>query len=153
LEALGGVASATVFLDLDASATLELSLGATTSLNATINSSTDSTTPSSADTTATSSSSETTASASSPAMSKRGTWHRRGYRRAHLGVAYAKRADATVAPPTVQGCFNIGTAFDVNAGAQGSFFDVFNDSTQVTLFSKKFDLFHVRYSYLLRVVF
>ncbi|KAK7457182.1 hypothetical protein VKT23_010481 [Stygiomarasmius scandens] len=39
------------------------------------------------------------------------------------------------------GCFEILAGLDVNAGAEGSLFDIFDDSTQVTLFSKEFQLF------------
>ncbi|THU98958.1 hypothetical protein K435DRAFT_795246 [Dendrothele bispora CBS 962.96] len=39
------------------------------------------------------------------------------------------------------GCFEILAGLDVNAGAEGNLFDIFDDSTQVTLFSKEFQLF------------
>jgi len=41
------------------------------------------------------------------------------------------------------GCFEVLAGLDVNAGAEGSLFDIFDDSTQVTLFSKEFQLFQV----------
>lgn len=83
---LGSVASATVFLDLDASATLDIT-GA--------------------------------AQASAGASTKSG-----------------KAASASA-----QGCVDLSSGLDVNAGAQGSFFGLFDKSTQVTLFSKDFELF------------
>lgn len=42
------------------------------------------------------------------------------------------------------GCVDVSSTLAVNAGASGSFFDLFNPSTSVTLFSKTFDLFNVR---------
>ncbi|EPQ61342.1 hypothetical protein GLOTRDRAFT_54265 [Gloeophyllum trabeum ATCC 11539] len=50
------------------------------------------------------------------------------------------RADTT-ASGSVDGCITIDAGLSVNAGAQGSFFDIFNDATQVTLFQKDFELF------------
>lgn len=43
----------------------------------------------------------------------------------------------------VEGCVDLKGGFSVNAGAQGSFFDIFNDKTQVSIFSKEFELFQV----------
>lgn len=39
------------------------------------------------------------------------------------------------------GCFEVKAGFDVTAGAQGGFFNFFDQGTQVTLFSKSFELF------------
>jgi hypothetical protein len=63
-------------------------------------------------------------------------------------VAHTGRADVSVQSPSVDGCIDIGAGFDVNAGAEGSFFSIFNAQTQVTLFSKKFDLFKVLFSFI-----
>jgi hypothetical protein len=41
------------------------------------------------------------------------------------------------------GCFEIDGALDVNAGATGSFFDLFDANTKVNLFSKDFEIFKV----------
>lgn len=41
----------------------------------------------------------------------------------------------------VQGCVDVGTQLDVNAGADASFFKLFDKNTKVNLFTKKFDLF------------
>ncbi|KAL0065903.1 hypothetical protein AAF712_007026 [Marasmius tenuissimus] len=41
----------------------------------------------------------------------------------------------------VNGCIDVGSGFDVNAGADASFFGLFDKSTKVNLFSKKFQLF------------
>ncbi|KAJ3783033.1 hypothetical protein GGU10DRAFT_274372 [Lentinula aff. detonsa] len=43
------------------------------------------------------------------------------------------------------GCVEIDTGLAVNAGADGKFFDLFDASTQVPLFSKEFVLFKVRF--------
>ncbi|THU93422.1 hypothetical protein K435DRAFT_191536 [Dendrothele bispora CBS 962.96] len=42
----------------------------------------------------------------------------------------------------VDGCVDIGAGFDVNLGADGSFFGLFDESTQLTLFSKEFELYN-----------
>ncbi|KAF5356431.1 hypothetical protein D9758_009519 [Tetrapyrgos nigripes] len=39
------------------------------------------------------------------------------------------------------GCLQVLAGLDVNAGAEGNLFDLFDDSTQVSLFSKEFQLF------------
>ncbi|KAK1226351.1 hypothetical protein PQX77_010678 [Marasmius sp. AFHP31] len=41
----------------------------------------------------------------------------------------------------VNGCIDVGSGFDVNAGADASFFGLFDKSTKVNLFTKKFELF------------
>lgn len=43
----------------------------------------------------------------------------------------------------VNGCADVDAEFDVNAGADGSFFGVFNQSASVALFSKKINIFQV----------
>ena len=43
----------------------------------------------------------------------------------------------------VGGCVDVNGGVSVNAGAEGSFFGLFDDSTQVSLFSKDFDFFKV----------
>ncbi|KAF7368685.1 hypothetical protein MVEN_00193000 [Mycena venus] len=48
---------------------------------------------------------------------------------------------AASASGQVNGCVDIGAGLDVNAGASADFFGLFNPSTKVSLFSKKFDLF------------
>ncbi|KAJ6546622.1 hypothetical protein B0H10DRAFT_2447526 [Mycena sp. CBHHK59/15] len=82
VSGLAGLAQATVFLDLDASAQMDLSLNA--------------------------------------------------------GVTVSTGAATT---SNVNGCIDIGAGLDVNAGASASFFGLFDPSTKVNLFTKKFDLF------------
>ncbi|KDR73200.1 hypothetical protein GALMADRAFT_212663 [Galerina marginata CBS 339.88] len=60
----------------------------------------------------------------------------------------AESAAATPAPKvalttstTFGGCFTVDSALDVNAGADGSFFGLFDKNTKVDLFNKKFELF------------
>ncbi|KAK7457177.1 hypothetical protein VKT23_010476 [Stygiomarasmius scandens] len=45
------------------------------------------------------------------------------------------------ASASVDGCVDVGAELDVNAGADSSFFGLFDKTTQVNLFSKKFELF------------
>ncbi|KAK7049943.1 hypothetical protein VNI00_005373 [Paramarasmius palmivorus] len=49
--------------------------------------------------------------------------------------------DGTVDTKTFGGCFKVLAGLNVNAGAQGSFFNFFNDQTVVPLFTKNFELF------------
>ncbi|KAK7457178.1 hypothetical protein VKT23_010477 [Stygiomarasmius scandens] len=86
ISALGGIAQATVFLDLDASVSTTLSLNAS-------------------------------------------------------AVASVSTDGDKSASAGVEGCVDVGAGFDVNAGADGSFFGLFDQTTQVTLFSKKFEIF------------
>lgn len=88
LSALGGLAKATVFLDLDASASLTLTLDA------------------------------------------------------HSKTVVDGNGNSNTAG-SVSGCVDIAGGLDVNAGADASFFGLFDKSTQVTLFSKDFDFFKV----------
>ncbi len=46
-------------------------------------------------------------------------------------------------PGSLSGCTGVTTGFNVNAGVDASFFDLFSKSTTVTLYSKAFDLFKV----------
>ncbi|TFY68013.1 hypothetical protein EVG20_g3723 [Dentipellis fragilis] len=40
-----------------------------------------------------------------------------------------------------QGCVDVSTGLDVNIGVEGNFFSLFDDSAQVSLFNKDFDIF------------
>ena len=118
LDALGGAASATIFLDLDASAALQLSLTAASSATTTSN----------------------------VARSLQGTGVGDGgiAGGARLGMRYhPPRTDQSFSAPNITGCIDVSSGFDVNAGAEGNLFGLFDASTKVTLFSKKFDLFKV----------
>jgi hypothetical protein len=55
--------------------------------------------------------------------------------------ASASKVD-TEGSASFSGCVDIGTGLDVNAGASGDFFGLFNKDTTVTLFSKNFELFN-----------
>lgn len=90
VSGIGGLAQATIFLNLDASAIVTLTLNA----------------------------------------------------KAEASVALTD-VTTTSASAGVDGCVDVGTGFDVNAGADGSFFGIFDKNTKVNLFSKKFDLFKV----------
>jgi hypothetical protein len=52
-------------------------------------------------------------------------------------------ADAVATPPSLTGCIDVSSGFDVNAGAESGLLGLFDASTKVTLFSQKFDLFNV----------
>ena len=43
----------------------------------------------------------------------------------------------------VQGCVDVSTGFDVNGGADASFFGLFYKGEHLTLYNKKFELFSV----------
>ena len=45
----------------------------------------------------------------------------------------------------VNGCVGVNGGMAVNAGAEGSFFDIFDNSTQVALFQKEIQLVQVRF--------
>jgi hypothetical protein len=51
--------------------------------------------------------------------------------------------NAAVQDAGVNGCVDVSAALNVNAGATGSLFDIFNAQTTANLFSKNFDLFQV----------
>ncbi|KAJ7719164.1 hypothetical protein B0H14DRAFT_3010221 [Mycena olivaceomarginata] len=57
---------------------------------------------------------------------------------AKAGVSTGSAASAS---GSVNGCIDVGAGLDVNAGASADFFGLFNPSTKVNLFTKKFDLF------------
>ncbi|KAF9256761.1 hypothetical protein L218DRAFT_1022795 [Marasmius fiardii PR-910] len=58
--------------------------------------------------------------------------------------ASEEQTNANNSTTTTGGCADMTAGFDVDAGARGSFFKIFNEQTQVSLFSKKFPLFKVR---------
>ncbi|RDB30165.1 hypothetical protein Hypma_012365 [Hypsizygus marmoreus] len=91
VSALGGVAEATVFLDLDTSASVTMTLNAAANAGASVETSTG----------------DVTSGASGG----------------------------------IDGCVKAGAALNVNAGAEGSFFGIFDKSTQVPLFGKEFEVF------------
>ncbi|KAK0472756.1 hypothetical protein IW261DRAFT_1343360 [Armillaria novae-zelandiae] len=48
---------------------------------------------------------------------------------------------STDASSSLGGCFSVNAGLDVNVGAEGSFFDIFDQNVSETLFSKDFELF------------
>lgn len=89
VSALGGIASATIFLDLDSSASVTLTMNAAAS----------------------------------------------------AALTAAPGAGVTTSTSTsVDGCIGSGVAINVNAGVQGSFFSLFDQSTKVNLFTKDFEI-------------
>ncbi|KAG7095281.1 hypothetical protein E1B28_006053 [Marasmius oreades] len=57
-----------------------------------------------------------------------------------LDAVAAASTDGTQST-SVNGCIDVASGFDVNAGADASFFDLFDSNTKVNLFTKKFQLF------------
>lgn len=54
---------------------------------------------------------------------------------------FSKETDDTQAQ--ISGCIGVNGGMSVNAGAEGSFFDLFDNTTQVALLSKNIQLFQV----------
>ncbi|KAI0700589.1 hypothetical protein BC835DRAFT_1304043 [Cytidiella melzeri] len=115
INALDGLAQANINLDLDSSAKLTLSLDAG----------------------ATASESTSTASTDPP------SYYMNSYDDSSSSSSdsyYASRSTST--SDSFSGCVDVSTGLAVNAGADGSFFDLFDKSTSVSLFQKNFDLFN-----------
>ena len=53
--------------------------------------------------------------------------------------------DTDASGPEVNGCASVSAGLDVNAGADASFFDLFDANKKVSLFKQDFDLFKVTY--------
>ncbi|KAG6907149.1 hypothetical protein DXG01_010326 [Tephrocybe rancida] len=62
---------------------------------------------------------------------------------ASVGVETTNKAVTKGASASVDGCISASTAFNVNAGAKGSFFGIFDKGTKVLLFGKDSELFKV----------
>ncbi|KAE9409819.1 hypothetical protein BT96DRAFT_871648 [Gymnopus androsaceus JB14] len=159
ISALDDVASANIFLNLDASATLVLGLQGSDDNSVTVDSS-----PSSSSSSSEGSSTTTSADSSSSDAVSYGYYYNTYYKRSSVvasakptsvvqAVSSAKRAAAyayarsdnasTTSSSNAQfdGCIEIDVGLAVNAGAEGDFFDLFDDSTEVPLFNKEFVLF------------
>lgn len=153
ISALGGIVQATIFLDLDASASVTLSGQGAANSSATVGRRDNQlagmvrrgqnlpgryfwTAP--ADTTSkrTDDASDATARDSSVTVYSRATSNSTATNATSVPVSAGANG-------TFSGCFEIDGGLDVNAGATGSFFGIFNKSTQVELFSKKFQIFKV----------
>ncbi|KAJ7282823.1 hypothetical protein C8J57DRAFT_1296618 [Mycena rebaudengoi] len=59
----------------------------------------------------------------------------------HTKVVRQAAGDVAADDGTFGGCFSVNAGLSVNAGAEGSFFGLFDDSTEVELFNKEFELF------------
>ena len=148
LSALGGVVNAQIFLNLDASATLTFGLEAEALGVVVVNS--------------------TASNATADAVRRDSM---RFTRRRHPTSKKLPKVEVVVPTSTVDavpataslaagaaskevsvdgsakfaGCVELDTGLDVNAGASSDFFGLFNQGTSVSLFSKKFELFKVRF--------
>ncbi|KAJ7585204.1 hypothetical protein C8J56DRAFT_788976 [Mycena floridula] len=121
ISALDDVAKATVFLNLDASATMELTLDAKL--------------PGVEASVGRRSIEERAAASLVPTSSEKAV--------ASTGTTANSDSSVKVATTSAQfgGCFDVKAGLSVNAGADASFFDIFNTGTKVTLFQKDFELF------------
>lgn len=175
IQVLDNVASATVFVNLDASATMQLSLDASDTITVSSSNST------STDSTGTSSNSTSTSYSNSNSTSYGSTYSAGSYSKVKRNmtappkptsvaqaVGFAKRAAASNAYASnasssdsssssagssgdsiassstgvqFSGCIEIDTGLAANVGAEGTFFKLFDASTQVPLFNKEFVLF------------
>ena len=165
IDALGGLAQATVFLNLDASATLDLTVNA--SGNATLVDTTKKATKgvsasNSTSAAATNGTAKAASSTKAEANSTSETAQTKTNAETSTKAATAAKAKATSTTTTTagdkskravtaNGCVDLQGGLSVNAGAIGSFFGFFNAGTQVSLFNKKFQLFKARVVYILKV--
>ncbi len=69
----------------------------------------------------------------------------RAAERRNLLSTVDKRNVTTDGDATFGGCFTVSAGFNVNVGAQGSFFGIFDQSVSKTLFGKDFQIFQVCY--------
>ncbi|KAF8066939.1 hypothetical protein FPV67DRAFT_1417007 [Lyophyllum atratum] len=124
ISALGDIVEAGVFLELDASADMSLSLEGSVQGSITVD--------------------KAKAAREEPALKGRywalGAAPAGVETRDHMMPAPASQL-ATDASASFGGCFRIGAGLDVNAGADASFFGLFDQNTKVSLFSKKFEIF------------
>ncbi|KJA17632.1 hypothetical protein HYPSUDRAFT_205982 [Hypholoma sublateritium FD-334 SS-4] len=145
ITALGGIVQATIFLDLDASASVTLSGQGEANSSATVGRRDNElaglvrrgqNSPRryfwTAPTDATSNSAD--ARDASATVYSRATSNSTATNSTSVPVSASANG-------TFSGCFEIDGGLDVNAGATGSFFGIFNKSTQVELFSKEFQIF------------
>ncbi|KAK0217175.1 hypothetical protein IW262DRAFT_1276049 [Armillaria fumosa] len=127
LSALGDTLKANVFVELDAQAALVLELDAKTS-----------TTLDNGSTNKTEAATNTSSTVSAETNS---------------ALDYSTQASSFIAAGGVNsstdtsssfgGCFSVNAGLDVNVGAEGSFFDIFDQNVSETLFNKDFELFQV----------
>ncbi|RXW20042.1 hypothetical protein EST38_g5798 [Candolleomyces aberdarensis] len=130
IEALGGVADATVFLELDASAAMRLSLEGRAEAAITVN-------RTSSRKNAIGNIREFAESSSPNRVVGRAIAMRQA-------AASGSRSGVSVTPSTgasFGGCFEILAGLGVNAGARANFFGLFDEETVVPLFNREFELF------------
>jgi len=131
ISALDNVAVASVFLELDASAVLQLTLQAKAGENVTIDKNQTASASSNAPV--------TEATSSGPANATHVAASHAIRRNSH--AMFAARTATTNTSASFGGCVDVSAGLDVNAGADASFFGLFDAQTKVNLFTKKFDLF------------
>jgi hypothetical protein len=157
MSALGGLASATVFLNLDASATLDLTVnasGSATVVNTTSNTITAAAAASTGISAFKSTSIDTNGTAEGGSLSNisNSTSTKPTETSTETSTEVTTATAVTAVPDTTaekdkrditaNGCVNLQGGLSVNAGAQGSFFSLFNPATQVSLFNKQFQFFN-----------
>jgi hypothetical protein len=172
LKALGGIAEAEVFLDIDAEATLDVTVDASANLGKTVGGS--GAHPTTKASPAKSSSKGKGVATSKPKSSaqpkaKATTTKAVGAKKTAAPKSTPKKTTAKPkstpkpkpkampkpapskggkgkrgASAQVSACVDISAGVSANVGATGSFFDLFQDTKQIALFSKNFDIFQVR---------
>ncbi|KAJ7819565.1 hypothetical protein B0H14DRAFT_2372479 [Mycena olivaceomarginata] len=128
ISALGGKAKATVFVDLDTSASMTLDLDAVAEAATTLL-----TKPAIAKTTKVAAA-KATKPAVKPATPSEAV-------AAAVAAKKAAKVSARAVTASFGGCFNVGAELAVRAGAEGSFFGLFDKSVTKTLFTKNFEIF------------
>jgi hypothetical protein len=131
ISALGGVADATVFLELDASAKMQLTLQAQASAATTVNGLT-----------------RSRARAAVPRsigsdVLVTEVLAARDAKLGSLSLLSERELDARQAGASFGGCFSINAGLGVNAGANAEFFGLFDTGTKVPLFNREFELLKV----------
>ncbi|KAJ7052666.1 hypothetical protein C8F01DRAFT_1261454 [Mycena amicta] len=124
ISALGGIAKATVFIDLDTSASLKLSLEAGATAATTLLTKAPA--------------AKATAKA---VVAKATTTPTQSQVKAALAAAVAKKTGKRAVTASFGGCFEVDAGVSVNAGADANFFGIFSKSAAKTLFKKDFEIF------------
>ncbi|KAJ7113649.1 hypothetical protein C8R44DRAFT_741233 [Mycena epipterygia] len=137
ISALGGKGQANLFAALDTSAALVLSLDASAQISTTVGNST----TSANSTTDTNSTAFAPVSSADATAAKATAVSATAIDATETGSAVAvKRADTTTSG-SFGGCVAVNGGINVNAGATGDFFGLFDDTASVSLFTKNFQIF------------
>ncbi|KAF6752086.1 hypothetical protein DFP72DRAFT_968113 [Ephemerocybe angulata] len=141
IDALGGVAEASIFLELDASATLELSLQSQAQVNTTVNRAKRRAAPYGSNSNSAARLSELPGGSTVNRRIARAIAMHQAAQKASTPAGGSDTGNSTDLSGSFAGCFEILAGLDVNAGANAAFFDIFDTETVVPLFSTEFELF------------